>query len=453
MVTSGIGLARPEGVITKHRCLSSKVSGKALLQSHAPLKDERGIALPMAMIVMAILTSLMIAFAILATSESQIAGNQMASAQARAMAESGVERALWAMTTGESNPGANGVLVLDASYNLPNPMPAAYAGSFVALNDPVQGSPIGGFKLNVATCPGDPICPAGFVTQINEKFVQAVGYVPDATNPIAIKKITTVVTRLKWISPICALCAGGENPPDTTTNVQISGNATINANTGQNCPGVTPQAAVASNGTAVTGGSATLIPPSEYVQSPFPCPNGANCNVTFPNTMTLTDSDMATLKALAKASGPGHYFNDGDQHWTSPPLNGLIFVDTPSGNPLTVNSPDSDKIEVQISGNWQSSIWSGWLVIAGSVRIDGNVSMKGLIYAQNDATLHATGTGSIQGAVISTNRVDSLSTTVDSVDIGNAPISYNCPFVRNGGGNLSQGWLVKPGSYRETSGS
>src|SRR2546428_3138968 len=245
------------------------------MKTSKPIQDERGIALPMAMIVMVILTSIMIAFAVLATSESQSASNQMASAQARALAESGVERALWALTTGESNPGASGVLLLDASYNLPDPsqMPPAYSGSFVAVNDPVQGSQIGGFKLKVATCPGDPICPAGFVTQINEKFVQAVGYVADATNPIAIKKITTVVTRLKWISPICALCAGGENPPDTTTNVQISGNATINANTGQNCPGVTPQAAVSSNGTAVTGGSATLIPPPGYVQSPFPCPN------------------------------------------------------------------------------------------------------------------------------------------------------------------------------------
>src|SRR5712691_1488176 len=331
-------------------------------------------------------------------------------------------------------------------------MPPAYSGSFVAVNDPVQGSQIGGFKLKVATCPGDPICPAGFVTQINEKFVQAVGYVPDATNPIAIKKITTVVTRLKWISPICALCAGGENPPDTTTNVQVGGNATINANTGQTCPGVTPQAAVSSSGTVATNGNPDLIPPAGYVPSPPPCPNGANCNVTFPNTMILTDSDTATLKALAKASGPDHYFK-GAQHWTSPPLNGLIFVDTPSGNPLTNNSPDSDMIEVQLSGNWGSSTWSGWLVVAGSVRIDGNVSMNGLIYAQNDATLHGTGNGAIQGAVVSTNRVDGVSTTVDSADIGNAPISYNCPYVRSGGGNLSQGWLVKPGSYRETSGS
>src|SRR2546428_11995215 len=91
--------------------------------------------------VMAILTSLMIAFAVLATSESQIAGNQMASAQARALAESGVERALWALTTGESNPGARGGLLLDASYNLPDPsqMPPAHSGSFVAVNHPVPG--------------------------------------------------------------------------------------------------------------------------------------------------------------------------------------------------------------------------------------------------------------------------------------------------------------------------
>src|SRR5437899_11605687 len=119
------------------------------MKTPKPLKDERGIALPMAMIVMVILTSLMIAFAVLATSESQIASSQMASAQARALAESGLERALWALTTGESNPGASGVLVLDASYSLPSPslMPPAYKGLPVALNDPVLGSPIGIFKV------------------------------------------------------------------------------------------------------------------------------------------------------------------------------------------------------------------------------------------------------------------------------------------------------------------
>ena len=440
------------------------------MKTPKPIQDERGIALPMAMIVMAILTSLMIAFAVLATSESQSASSQMASAQARALAESGVERALWAMTTGESNPGASGVLVLDAIYSLPSPVPSPYDGSiFVAVNDPVLGSPIGGFKVTVAN---------GSV--INEKVVTAIGYVPDATNPIATKKITAVVTRLKWIDPVCGLCAGGENPPGTTTNVQINGNATVNASTsvqgtapaGEYCTGshpVTPIAAVASTGSIRANGSTDLIPPPGYVPSPdqygtppAPCPDGANCGVSLPSTMILTDSDMATLKALAKASGPGHYFNNGDQNWSSPcqspPCspgqlpNGLIFVDTPSGNPLTNSSPDSDKIQVHISGNWDST-WSGWLIVAGSVRTDGKIRMSGLIYAQNDVVLHGTGNGAIQGAVVSTNRVDSVSTTVDVEDIGNAPISYNCDMVRSGNGNLSQNWFVKPGSYREISGS
>src|SRR5437016_12779466 len=79
--------------------------------------------------------------------------------------------------------------------------------------------------------------------------------------------------------------------------------------------------------------------------------------------------------------------------------------------------------------------------------------MSGLIYAQNDVTLHGSGSGGFTGAVISTNRVDTSSTNVgDEEDVGNAPISYDCPAVRNGGGTLSQNWFVMPGTYRETSG-
>ena len=84
--------------------------------------NERGIAMPMALIVLMILTALMAAFAVLATSEPQIAANQEASAQARALAESGVSRVLWALNAGQqSPPPASGALVLDASYHLPAP--------------------------------------------------------------------------------------------------------------------------------------------------------------------------------------------------------------------------------------------------------------------------------------------------------------------------------------------
>src|SRR5438128_2871045 len=383
------------------------------MKTSKPIQDERGIALPMAMIVMAILTSLMIAFAVLATSESQSASSQMASAQARALAESGVERALWAMTTGESNPGASGVLVLDAIYSLPSPVPSPYDGStFVAVNDPVLGSPIGGFKVTVAN---------GSV--INEKVVTAIGYVPDATNPIATKKITAVVTRLKWIDPVCGLCAGGENPPGTTTNVQIGGTASVNASTsaegsvpaGAYCSGVTPLTAVGSSGSVRANGTPNLYSPAGYTNT-APCPDGASCGMTYPSGMILTDSDMATLKALAKATG--HYYT-GAQHWACAPdgtcgnplPNGLVFVDTPSGQPLSTASPDSDLFQVDITGNWDSG-WSGWLVVAGSLRIEGVVRLSGLVYVQNDVVLHGLGSNSIQGAVVSTNRVDARSTTI-----------------------------------------
>jgi len=115
---------------------------------------------------------------------------------------------------------------------------------------------------------------------------------------------------------------------------------------------------------------------------------------------------------------------------------------------LTNSSPSSDLITVDVHGNWGSG-WNGWLVVAGSIHVSGNITMNGLLYAQNDVTLHGAGGGSITGAVISTNRVDTNSTNVDTDDIGNAPISYNCPSVRSGGGTIPQNWFVKPGTYKE----
>src|SRR5438874_10366354 len=42
---------------------------------------------------------------------------------------------------------------------------------------------------------------------------------------------------------------------------------------------------------------------------------------------------------------------------------------------------------------------------------------------------------------------------VDTEDVGNAPISYNCRRVRDGGGFIPQGWFVKPGRYRDVDGT
>jgi hypothetical protein len=386
---------------------------------------ERGTALPIALIVLSVITTLILAFIALTSTEPSIAMNQMRNAQARAIAESGLERAIWALTKGETAPTAAGAL----SDPLPAPVPAPYDGSqYVAVA-------AGGFIVTVATG-----------AQPNERTITAVGYVPNQLSPIAIKKIQTTVAKVKFLDPPCAICAGGESPPGTASQIQIGGSASISASTSQGaqyCAGVTPTSAAYAEGAINSNGSPNLYAPTGGSTAQANMPHSSFSNFLF------SDNDINVLKSLAKANGT---YYQGNQTWTSPPPGGIVFVDTPSGNPLTSSSPSGDLISVDIHGNWSAG-WSGWLVVAGSVQINGNINMTGLVYAQNDVTLHGSGGGSITGAVISTNRVDTSSTNIDTDDTGNAPLRYNCPAVRNGGGTIPQGWFVKPGAYRETSGT
>jgi hypothetical protein len=297
---------------------------------------------------------------------------------------------------------------------------------------------VGQFKVTVADVPGT-----------NDRQITAFGYVPTAAKPIAVKQIQVTLSKVKVPTPPCAICAGGEQPPGTTTQIQIGGSASVSAaaqaGNSNYCAGVTPTAAAYAQGTINTNGHPTLAAP--------PGGTGAAPGQTGVHAFDFLfkDSDMATLKALAKANGT---YYQGNQTWTSPPPSGgIIFVDTPSGNVLTKDSPSSDLISVDIHGNWSSG-WTGWLVVAGSIQISGNITMNGLIYAQNDIDLHGAGGGSITGAVVSTNRVDTASTNVDTDDIGNAPITYNCNTIKNSVQNaIPVNWFVKPGSYKEVSGT
>ena len=61
--------------------------------------NERGVALPLAMLTLALLATLTIAFVALSKSEPVISGNHQRVTEARALAESGLERALWALSS------------------------------------------------------------------------------------------------------------------------------------------------------------------------------------------------------------------------------------------------------------------------------------------------------------------------------------------------------------------
>jgi Tfp pilus assembly protein PilX len=388
--------------------------------------SEAGIALPITLILMALITSLTVAFLAFTSAEPVIASNQMANAQARAIAESGVERALWALSKGETLPSPVGAL----ADPLPAPVPAPYDGSqFISVG-------VGEFKVTVAN---------GAAT--NERNITAVGYVPNHTNPIAIKKIQTTVTHIKIPTPPCAVCAGGEAPAGATTNIQVGGSASIVASLAQGaqyCAGSTPTAAAYSAGSINTNGNPNIAGPTGGSALATNQPASSFTSFLF------SDNDISAIKALAKANGT---YYQGSQTWTNPPPNGIVFVDTPSGNPLTNTSPTADQsVVVDIHGSWAQG-WSGWLVVAGSVWISGNAQLSGLVYAQNDVTLHGNGNGNVTGAVVSTNRVDTQSTNIDTDDTGNAPVTYNCPAVQNGGGAVPINWFVKPGSFREVAGS
>ena len=97
-------------------------------------------ALVMAMLALLILSVLVVAFSLLASTEPTIASNQLRVAQARALAEAGVERVVWALTQGKSDSTISGSL----ASPLPTTVPAPYDGSLL-VSVTSGGGTIGGF--------------------------------------------------------------------------------------------------------------------------------------------------------------------------------------------------------------------------------------------------------------------------------------------------------------------
>ena len=405
------------------------------------LRDQRGIALPMALLALLILSTLVIAFAVLATSEPLIASNQKLVAQARAVTESGLEQAIWAL----NNPA-------DPS-GLPNPLPgtvpAPYDGS-TPIPISVNGTQIGVVFVTVTNG-----------TNPNDRNVVAVGWAPTNTGSgaKAHQKIQATVSRFLFsgFPPPAALTVQGQ--------INITGNTNIDSRPDQSCGAKDGTWSVGStsvggagdvygadgNNTANQSAASGItdvkqdVPPSAFL--PF----------------ILKNQDLNTLKAMAKAAGTyysgagvnGLTFNAGN-----PLPNGLIFVDTVSGENVDANgantTPTSDMASVSIHGNSPadpSGIFRGMIIVAGTLSISGDFHGRGLVYAVNDLVYQGTGTGLIEGAVMSQNIRDVSSTTIDTNTGGNSSIIYNCGYASNPGGQMPQGFTVQPGSYKEVSGS
>jgi hypothetical protein len=405
------------------------------------LRDQRGVALPMALLALLILSTLVIAFALLATSEPLIATNQKLVAQARAVTESGLERAIWAL----NNPAdLNGL-----PTPLPGTVPAPYDGS-TPIPISVNGTQIGVVFVTVT----NGINP-------NERNVVAVGWAPTnaGSGSNAHQKIQATVSRFIFSA----------TPPPASLTVQgqinITGNTNIDSRPDQSCGAKDGTWSVES--TAV-GGSGNVYGADGNDTAGQSAPSGItdvkqNVSPSAFAPFILKNQDLNTLKAMAKAAGT-YYSGAGVSSLTFNAgnllPNGIIFVDTVSGLNVDVNGANttstSDLASVSIHGNAPadpSGIFRGMIIVAGTLSISGDFHGRGLVYSVNDLIYTGTGTGLIEGAVMSQNIRDVSSTTIDTNTGGNSSIIYNCGYASNPGGQMPQGFTVQPGSYKEVSGS
>lgn len=412
------------------------------MHTHHPafrlLRDERGIALPMALLALLILSTLVISFALLATSEPLISTNQKMVAQARAVAESGLERAIWAL----NNPGdLNGIPEA-------GPVPALYndivAGPGIPIT--VNGTQIGLARVKVT------------ILSATERKVEAVGWVPTDTNPSAAhQKIEAHVYKFLY---------RGFPPPSSLTvqgEISVTGNTNVDSRQDTSCGN---KDGTWSLGATSNGGSADVYGAdgnNTHNQTASGAPGAiTDIRQNVPSTLfdqyLLKSADLNSLKAMAQANGTYYSgssvssltFNSGNKM-----KNGIIFIDTVDGTNIDeggTTTPTSKFANVDIHGGSEadpSGIFSGLIVVAGSLSIAGDFHMHGLVYVVNDLTYTGTGTGEIDGAVITQNIRDTSSTTIDTNTGGNASVIYNCRYATTAGGQLPPGYAMVPGTYKE----
>ncbi|HKZ08767.1 MAG TPA: hypothetical protein VJU81_25080 [Methylomirabilota bacterium] len=387
------------------------------------LADQRGVALPMALFAMAILTTLIIAFSILASTEPLIASNQQTVAQARAIAESGIERATWALN---HDAHASGL-----PSPLPTPVPTPYDGS-APQDVTLSTGTVGVFRVTITNGGAS-----------NERNIVAVGSVPSEASPRARQRIQVTVIKFQIPDPPAALSVRGE--------LQVGGNTLISSRDDTSCGA---KVGTYTTGTTVVSGGSAEVFGAGNTSSNEEGPDIAQGQPTAAfDTYLLTDDDMAALKAYAKSQGT--YYQGAVEFSASNTMpNGVLFIDTVSGNPITASSDPSDMANVTIHGNAPASadgIFHGWLIVNGSLAISGNFQMWGYGYVMNDLTYTGTGTGQIVGAMLSRNIKDTSSTTIDTNTGGNASILYDCAKARDGGGFVPRTFSVKAGTYREIS--
>jgi hypothetical protein len=400
----------------------------------------------MAMLALLLLSTLVLGFSTLAATEPPIANSQLMVSQARSLAEAGIERAVWAIGTGNITSPAGKTAA------------APYDGSQL-IQVSVGPVTLGGFRVTVA----NPVPPAtgSACRSAAERCITSVGWVPGdvTTKPTAHQKIVLAMTNPQALfkDPPAALSVRGQ--------LQVAGNALVDSRGDQGCGrkvGTMTTGAATLQGTpGIFGAMDGNDTPNQLTSAHNgPIPSGAGDVVTSVATSAFdqhawTDDDINVLRAYAKRHGT---YRQGTVRFdaSSKMPDGVVFVDTLSGanvtrEGVTPATPSSDLAHVSVGSDAPANPggYHGWLFVNGSLSIAGNFAMHGLIYTQGDFAYHGIGASGVSGAVISRNILDLSTTSIDSDPMGVASITYDCHDARTGGGTIPASWTIKSGTYRE----
>ncbi|HEU4369789.1 MAG TPA: hypothetical protein VFV05_16325 [Methylomirabilota bacterium] len=390
--------------------------------------DARGVALPMALMSLALLGPLMLAFAALSVTEPIIAGNHLRASQARALADSGLEYALWALST----PAGLG--------GLPSPLPATPAAAPFDGRTLVQLGITGGFTVQVANhAAGDP----------QVRTITSVGWADGGRAHRQVVAEAVAIPRPGVGAP-CALCVRGA--------LTVSGNVAIDGvNRDPACGDddksgtFTRDATTVSGPASITGGAGGL---AEYRPSE-----------AF-DAVTLSPAALDALRALALRAGTyygpgfpnGGLVSDGSVSWPGRPVfgasnplpDGVVFIDATDGRTLEPGGATTTLAGARLEEGAFASpdgTFRGWIVVNGALEIVAGLRIRGLVYAADSLTYRAPGPGAIEGLAVALNARDAAS-RVETTAGGGMSITFDCAAV-SGTGVVPRGFVLIPGTYRE----
>lgn len=405
-------------------------------EPRAPISDQRGIAVPTAVLSLLLLSTVVIGFSTLSAIEPTIANNQLRVAQARAIAEAGVEQALWAL----SNPSdPNGIPMTFTSA------PAPYDGGR-AVTVAVGPTVVGSFRVTVANGAAP-----------YEREIVSVGWVPgEGAGRAAVQKITVTALNAQLIAkdPPAALAVAADLRAEGAVRVDARGDSSCGRKLGTLSAG---RARLESARAEIYGGTDDNAIPNQVSDAgggPIPAAAGdiaTSVSGAVFDSFGLTDVDLNALRSVARARGT--YLEGPVRFDASHPLpDGLVFVDTSSAVADGPSTGASVHVEGPVAAD-PSGVWSGWLIVNGSLSVGGEARMKGLVYAQDALSFQGPGPSIVSGAAIGRYARAGAGRTADAEPIGDVSITYDCRDARTGGGKIPGRWTVKRGSYREVSGA